>query len=111
MAIITKQLLTAVAATAGNKTVVDLGAPNVTPFLIGHEATVRFSAHGQTGTAPAWALDGSHDNSTFVANIATSVVAAGEEVKKIVVYRYLRPVVTTAAGTLAGTLSMVLEQK
>lgn len=102
-----KMLLTAAAATAGDKTVVAVA--NVTPFLTGREALVRFTAHGQTGTAPAWAVDGSLDNSTWTSDIVTSVVAAGAETKRCIVYPYMRPSVTTAAGTLAGTLTITLE--
>lgn len=100
-------LLTAAAATAGDKTAVEV--PNVTPFLTNRKALVRFAAHGQAGTAPAWAVDGSLDGTTYVADIATSVVAAGEQVKEVTVYPYMRASVTTAAGTTAGTLSVSLE--
>lgn len=100
-------LLTAAAASAGDKTAVAI--PNKTPFLHNRQAAVRFSAHGQAGTAPAWAVDGSHDNSTWVSDIATSVVAGGEEVKEVTVYAYMRASVTTAAGSTAGTLSVSLE--
>jgi len=100
-------LLVGAAATAGDKTAVDLGSK--TPFLPGRTVNAVFHAHGQTGTAPAWAIDGSSDNSTWVADIATSVVAAGVEAKPVVCYRYMRASVTTAAGTLAGTLSITLE--
>ena len=102
-----KMLLTAGAATAGDKTAVAVA--DETPFLTGREALVRFAAHGQAGTAPAWAVDGSLDNSTWVADIATSVVAAGEEIKKVIVYPYMRASVTTAAGSTAGTLTVTLE--
>lgn len=100
-------LLTAAAASAGDKTSVEI--PNVTPFFANRKALVRFSAHGQAGTAPAWAVDGSFDDSTWTADIATSVVAGGEEVKEVTVYPYMRASVTTAAGTTAGTLSVSLE--
>jgi len=95
------------AATAGDITAVEVG--KVTPFMPGRTVRAIFSAHGQTGTAPAWAIDGSEDNSTWVADIATSVVAAGVEAVDVICYRYMRASVTTAAGTLAGTLSVHLE--
>lgn len=103
----TVTLLQNAAATAGDKTAVDVGG--VTPFLPGRKARVIFEASGQTGTAPAWAVDGSDDNSTWTADIATSAVAAGVEAKEVVCYRYMRASVTTAAGTAAGTLTVRLE--
>lgn len=106
-AVMTKTLLSAAAATAGDKTAVAVA--NKTPFLAGREALIRFNAQGQTGTAPAWAVDGSVDNSTWVADIATSVVAAGMEVKTVKCYPWMRASVTTAAGTTAGTLTVTLE--
>lgn len=99
-------LLTAGAATAGDKTEVEI--PNKTPFLHNREAAVRFSAHGQAGSAPAWAVDGSLDDDTYV-ELATSVVAGGEEIKQVTVYPYMRASVTTAAGDTAGTLTVSLE--
>ena len=95
------------AATAGDVAAVTIGMK--TPFLPGRIARAVFDARGQTGTAPAWAIDGSVDNSTWVADIATSVVAAGSEEKDVVLYKYMRASVTTAAGTLAGTLGIHLE--
>jgi len=95
------------AATAGDKATVTVGM--TTPFLPGRIARVVIDARGQTGTAPAWAIDGSVDNSTWVADLATSVVAEGSEEKDVVLYQYMRVSVTTAAGTLAGTLGVHLE--
>jgi hypothetical protein len=100
-------LLTAAAASAGDKTAVAI--PNKSPFLTNREGLVRFSAHDQTGTAPAWAVDGSLDNSAWTADIATSVVAAGEDLKTVIVYPYMRASVTTAAGSTEGFLSVSLE--
>jgi hypothetical protein len=100
-------LLTAAAATAGDKTVSTIS--NVTPFLHNREALVRFTGHNQSGAAPAWAVDGSLNNSDWTADIATSVVANGEDLKKIIVWPYMRPSVTTAADSTAGTLSVSLE--
>jgi hypothetical protein len=100
-------LLNGAAATAGDKTSVDVGGK--TPFLPGRKVRVIFDAEGQSGTAPAWAVDGSDDDTTWTADIATSVVAAGSEAVEAVAYRYMRASVTTAAGTTAGTLSVRLE--
>jgi hypothetical protein len=100
-------LLTAAAASAGDKAVTTV--TNVTPFLHNREALVRFSAHAQAGTAPAWAVDGSLDNSTWTADIATSVVAGGEDLKTIIVWPYMRATVTTAAGSTDGFLTVSLE--
>lgn len=99
-------LATAVAATAGDKSSVAI--PNKTPFLHNRQAAVRLSAHGQSGTAPAWAIDGSFDDTTFV-ELATSAVAGGEDIKEVTVYPYMRVSVTTAAGSTAGTLTASLE--
>ena len=101
-------LLIGAAATAGDKSSVLVG--NQTPFLPGRTVRAVFHAHGQTGTAPAWAIDGSDDDSVWVADIAVSVVAAGEEAVDVKTYKYMRASVTTAAGTLAGTLSVILEE-
>ncbi len=95
------------AATAGDKTAVNLGMK--TPFLPGRLARVVIDARGQTGTAPAWAIDGSVDNSTWVADLVTSVVAEGSEEKDIILYQYMRASVTTAAGSTDGTLGVHLE--
>lgn len=103
----TVTLLKGAAATAGDKTAVDVGGK--TPFLPNRMCRVIFQAEGQSGTAPAWAVDGSDDNSTWVADIATSVVAAGSEAVECRAYRYMRASVTTAAGTTAGTLSVLVE--
>lgn len=107
MASKTVELLANAAATAGDKAAVNVGGK--TPFLPGRKARVVFSAVGQTGTAPAWAVDGSDDNSTWTADIATSVVADGVDEDEVVCYKYMRASVTTAAGTVAGTLSVHLE--
>jgi len=103
----TVTLLANAAATAGDKTAVNVGG--LTPFLPGRKARAIFDATGQTGTAPAWAIDGSDDNDTWVADIATSVVAAGSAAVEVVCYKYMRVSVTTAAGSTAGTLSVHLE--
>lgn len=103
----TVTLLANAAATAGDKTAVNVGG--LTPFLPGRKARVVFSASGQTGTASAWAVDTSPDNSTWTADAATSVVADGVDAKEIVCDKYMRASVTTAAGTAAGTLSVHLE--
>ena len=94
-------LLAGAAATAGDKTAVLVG--NATPFLPGRKVRAIIDAQGQTGTAPAWAIDGSPDNSSWTADIATSVVAAGQEAVEVECYKYMRASVTTAAGTTAGT--------
>lgn len=100
-------LLNGAAATAGDGSAVDLGGK--TPFLPYRPVRFVFQAEGQSGTAPAWAVDGSDDNSTWVADIATSAVANGTEVVEAPCYRYMRGSVTTAAGTTAGTLSVTVE--
>jgi len=100
-------LAVGVAASAGDKTAVNVG--NKTPFLPGRDAVAHFYAEGQAGTAPAWAIDGSDDNSTWTADIATSVVANGHDSVSVKVYKYMRASVTTAAGSTAGTLSVWLE--
>lgn len=101
----TKTLMAQAAATAGDKASVQIG----NEFMPGRKARVIFDARGQTGTAPAWAIDGSANNSSWTADIATSVVAEGSEAKEVTCYKYMRASVTTAAGTTAGTLSVRLE--
>ena len=100
-------LCNGVAATAGDQSSVDIGGK--TPFLPNRPVRFVFQAEGQAGTAPAWAVDGSDDNSTWVADVATATVANGTEVVEGVAYRYMRASVTTAAGTTAGTLSVTVE--
>ena len=110
MAVKTKVLLAAAtAATAGDKTAVDVGG--VTPFLPGRKARAVFNAVGQTGTAPVYQIDGSADNSTWVSDVCDSnvVLGAGITAVECTCYRYMRVTVTTAAGTDAGTLGVHLE--
>lgn len=97
------------AATAGDKTAVDVGGK--TPFLPGRKARAIFNAVGQTGTAPVYQIDGSDDNSTFTADVCDSnvVLGAGVTAVECKCYRYMRVTVTTAAGTAAGTLGVHLE--
>lgn len=95
------------AATAGDKTAVNVGGK--TPFLPGRKCRVVFNAVGQTGTAPAYAVDGSDDGTTYTADVATCVLGAGQTVVEAVCYKYMRPSVTTAAGTVAGTLGIHIE--
>jgi hypothetical protein len=94
------------AATAGDKTAVESG---VTPFLPGRKVRAKIFASGQTGTAPAWAIDGSDDNSTWTADLMTSAVVDEIDQAEITCYKYMRASVTTAAGTTAGTLHVWLE--
>ncbi len=100
-------LLDNAAATAGDKTAVNVGGK--TPFLPNRKCRIIFDARGQTGTAPAWAVDGSDDNVAWTADIAVSVVAEGSEAVEAPAYKYMRSSVTTAAGTAAGTLSVRAE--
>ena len=97
------------AATAGDKTSVNVG--NATPFLPGRTVRAIFDARGQTGTAPEYQLDGSDDDTTWVEDICASAVVVGEGITAVDVpcYRYMRVTVTTAAGTTAGTLGVHLE--
>lgn len=100
-------LLAQAAASAGDKTAVNVGGK--TPFLPGRKARAVFCGQGNTGTAPAYAIDGSDDNDTWVADIATSAVQDGIEEKEVICYPYMRVSVTTESGTAAGTLSVHLE--
>ena len=95
------------AATAGDKASVEVGMK--TPFLPGRVCRGIIDARNQTGTAPAWAIDGSNDDTTWVADIATSVVADGLDAVDVPCYKFMRVSVTTAAGTVAGTLGVHLE--
>lgn len=97
------------AASAGDKASVNVGGK--TPFLPGRKARAVFDAVGQTGTAPVYQIDGSDDNSTWVADVCDSnvVVGAGVTAVECTCYKYMRVTVTTAAGTAAGTLGVHLE--
>jgi len=103
----TVEILAQAAASAGDKTAVAVGGK--TPFLPGRKARAVFTASGNTGTAPAYAIDGSDDNSTWTADIATSAVQDGVDEVEVVCYKYMRASVTTESGTAAGTLSVYLE--
>lgn len=97
------------AATAGDSSSVNVG--RVTPFLPGRTVRAIFDARGQTGTAPEYQIDGSHDDTTWVADICDSAVILGEGIsaRDVPCYQYMRVTVTTAAGTAAGTLGVHLE--
>jgi len=95
------------AASAQDFTAVDLGKK--TPYLPGRMVTAHFIATGNTGTAPAYAIDGSDDNVAWTADIAVSVVQEGHDVVDCPAYRYMRGTVTTASGTADGVLSIFLE--
>lgn len=97
-------LVSGAAATAQDFTAVNVG--NTTPFLPGRDVVAHFHSTG-SGTAPAYAIDGSDDNSTWVADIATTA-AVGHSSKSVKCYKYMRASVTTAAGT-AGIISVWLE--
>ncbi len=99
----------ATAASAGDKASVNVGTK--TPFLPGRSVRAIFDARGQTGTAPVYQIDGSSDNSSWTADVADSDVVLGEAITSVMVtcYEYMRVTVTTAAGTLAGTLGVHLE--
>ena len=99
-------LLSGVAATAGDQTSVDVGG--TTPFVPGRDAVCHFDAEGATGTAPLYTIDGSDDDSVWTDAIA-STVEVGHSSVSVKCYRYMRVGITTAAGTAAGTLSVWLE--
>jgi len=100
----TVDLCSGVAATAGDQTAVLVG--NTTPFLPGRDVVAHFESSG-SGTAPAYAIDGSDDNSTWVADIATTA-EVGHSSVSVKCYKYMRASITTAAGT-PGVLSVWLE--
>ena len=93
------------AATAGDKAVVTMA--NNTPFLPGRKARALFIGTG-SGTAPAYNIDGSHDNTTWVADVCDADVVFPSGAVECTCYEYMRVTVTTAAGT-AGTLGVHLE--
>jgi len=102
----------ATAATAGDKASVNVGGTiKKTPFLPGRKVRAIFDARGQTGTAPVYQIDGSVDNTTWVADVADANVILGETITAVMVtcYEYMRVTVTTAAGSAAGTLGVHLE--
>ncbi len=110
MAIRTLTLLAAgVAASAGDKATVTVGMK--TPFLPGRKVRAIFDPRGQTGSAPVYQIDGSVDNSTWVSDVCDSNVTKGEGITSVmvVVYKYMRVTVTTAAGSADGTLGVHLE--
>jgi len=92
-------------ATAGDMAVVTMSKK--TPFLPGRKARALFQGTG-SGTAPVYQIDGSHDNSTWVADVCDSNVVLPVAAVECTVYEYMRVTVTTAAGT-PGTLGVHLE--
>lgn len=94
-----------VAATAGDKTGVNVG--KVTPFLPGRLVQAHFQTEGASGTAPVYAIDGSEDGSTGWTELGTTD-KVGHSVIEVKAYPYMRLSVTTAAGT-AGLISAWLE--
>jgi len=100
----TVDLCSGEAATAQDFASVLVG--NTTPFLPGRDVVAHFESSG-SGTAPAYAIDGSDDDSTWVADIAASIVVGHSSVS-CKVYKYMRASITTAAGT-PGVLSCWLE--
>lgn len=100
-------LANGVAATAGDKTSVLVG--NTTPFLPGRDVVAHIDLDGATGTDAVIAIDGSDDDSTWVADVAT-YTGLGHATVSCKVYKYMRASVTTAAGTAAGLLSVFLEE-
>lgn len=101
----TVDLCSGVAASAGDQTAVLVG--NETPFLPGRDVVAHFDAEGASGGSPVYAIDGSDDNSTWVADIATTT-EVGHSSVSVKCYKYMRASITTAATT-AGTLSVWLE--
>lgn len=101
----TVTLVAGEAATAQDFDAVELGK---TPFLPGRKARAIFDSTG-SGSAPAYQIDGSADNSTWIADVCDAdVVLPGHTEVECTVYKYMRATITTAAGT-AGVLSVYLE--
>jgi len=98
-------LAASVAATAGDKTAVLVGTE--TPFLPGRYVEYEIDLDAATGTDAVIAIDGSDDNDTFVADLAT-YTGIHRKVGMVKCYKYMRASVTTAAGTLAGTVHVAL---
>ena len=91
-------------------TVADIASVNVgkvTPFLPGRIVTAHFQTEGASGTAPAYVIDGSEDDSVWVADIAASA-EVGHSSAPVKCYPYMRLSITTAAGT-PGVISAWLE--
>lgn len=99
-------LANGVAASVGDKTAVLVGMQ--TPFLPGRDVVAHIDLDGATGTNAVIAIDGSPDNSTWTADVAT-YTGLGHTSVSCKVYKYMRASVTTAAGTTAGLLSVWLE--
>ena len=99
-------LSTGVAASAGDKTAVAVGMKS--PFFPNRDVIAHIDLDGATGTSAVIAIDGSHDNTVWVADVATYTGLGHAEVS-CPVYEWMRPSVTTAAGTAAGLLSVWLE--
>ena len=94
-----------VAATAGDQASVNVG--KVTPFLPNRMVQAHFQTEGAAGGSPEYAIDGSMDDTTWVADIGTTT-ALGHSVVEVPAYPYMRLSITTAAST-AGTISAWLE--
>ena len=102
----TVDLCSGVAATAGDQASVLVG--NTTPFLPGRDVVAHILLDDSEGTDAVIAIDGSDDDSTWVADVAT-YTGLGHGSVSCKVYKYMRASVTTAAGTTAGVLSVWLE--
>lgn len=94
------------AATAGDITSVLVG--NETPFLPGRDVVAHIDLDGAVGTDAVIAIDGSDDDTTWVADLAT-YTGLGHASVSVKCYKYMRASVTTAAGTTAGLVSVWLE--
>lgn len=92
-------------ATAGD--IASVALSKATPFLPGREVTAHFLTEGASGTAPAYVIDGSEDDTVWVADIAASA-EVGHSSAKVKCYPFMRLSITTAAGT-PGTISCWLE--
>ncbi len=102
-------LVAGTAASAGDKTAVNVG--NKTPFLPGRKVRAIFDARLQTGSAPVYQIDGSNDNVTYVSDVADANVVVGSGITSVDVtcYEWMRVTVTTASGSVEGTLGVHLE--
>jgi hypothetical protein len=92
-------------ATAGDQASVDVGGK--TPFIPGRKARAVFHGTG-VGTAPLYQIDGSSDDTVWVEDVCDTDMTDPSGAVECKVYRYMRVVIDTAAGT-PGLLGVHLE--
>ena len=93
-----------VAGTVANQTGIE---SNKTPFLPGRVVEAHIESGGMTGTVPSVKIQSSPDDSVWT-DVLELDQLDGNKVGNVVCDKYMRAMVATAAGTLAGRYSAYL---